>query len=390
MKKAELLMIPGPTPLPDAVRAALSAPAVGHRSAEFKEILKRVFSGLQWLFRSKNDVLLYTSSGTGAMEAALCNTLNPGDRILVLVNGVFSQRWADIAKTLGLAIETLNVPAGETPTPALLREALTQATEPFRAVMMTHSETSTSVLSPLKELTQVVRELSPESLVIADTVTSLGAADFDFDGWDLDIAVSGSQKGFMLPPGLAFLTYSDRAWKAHQQCKNPGFYFNFTRYQKAQQEFTTPYTPATALILALDIALQMMREEGLENIVSRHQKLQRMTRAGLRGMGLDLFVPDDRLASPSVTAFVPPDGVTVDAIRAGLKKQFAIVIADGQKELKGKIARIGHLGYVSEREVLTVLSALEAVLLGLGKPISAGKAIPAAIEAAQEAVPAHA
>lgn len=390
MKKAELLMIPGPTPLPDAVRAALSAPAIGHRSAEFKEVLKRVFSGLQWLFRSKNDVLLYTSSGTGAMEAALCNTLNPGDRILVLVNGVFSQRWADIAKTLGLSIETLSVPAGDTPTPAMLRDTLSKAAEPFRAVMMTHSETSTSVLSPLKELTRVVRELSPESLVIADTVTSLGAAEFDFDGWDIDIAVSGSQKGFMLSPGLAFLAYSDRAWKAHQQCKNPGFYFNFTRYQKAQQEFTTPYTPATALIQGLDVALKMMQEEGLENIVSRHQKLQRMTRAGVKAMGLELLVSDDRAASPSVTAFVPPAGVTVDAIRAGLKKQFAIVIADGQKELKGKIARIGHLGYVSEREVLTVLSALESVLTELGHSLPAGKAIAAAIQAAQEAVPAHA
>lgn len=393
MKKADLLMIPGPTPLPDAVRAALASPALGHRGAEFKEVLKRVFPALRWLFRAKNDVLLYTASGTGAMEAALCNTLNPNDRVLVLANGVFSQRWAEIGKTLGLSVEVLNVPAGEAPTPALLRSALEAGARAasFKAVLMTHSETSTSVLSPLRELAAAVRAVSPETLVIADVVTSLGATEVDFDGWDLDIAVSGSQKGFMLPPGLSFLAYSDRAWQAHRQCRNPGFYFNFSRYQKAQAEATTPYTPATALILALDVALDMMREEGLEAIVARHRRLQCMTRAGLQAMGLELFVPDDRIASPAVTAFLPPEGLTVDAIRATLKKRFAIVIADGQKELKGKILRIGHLGHVSEREVLTVLSALEATFNELGFSVPAGQGVVAALAVTrQEAVVTHA
>jgi aspartate aminotransferase-like enzyme len=297
-----------------------------------------VFPGLQWLFRAKNDVLLYTASGTGAMEAALCNTLNAGDRVLVLVNGVFSQRW-----------------------------------------------------SPLRELAAVVRTVLPDALVIADVVTSLGTTEVDFDGWDLDIAVSGSQKGFMLPPGLSFLAYSDRAWQAHQQCRNPGFYFNFSRYRKAQAEATTPYTPATALIMALDVALGLMREEGLEALTARHRRLQRMTRAGLQAMGLELFVPDEQIASPSVTAFLPPAGLTVDAIRATLKKRFAIVIADGQKELKGKILRIGHLGHVSEREVLTVLSALEATFNELGLSVPAGQGVAAALTATrQEAVATHA
>lgn len=377
MKKAELLMIPGPTPLPDVVREVLGRPAIGHRSAEFKDVLRRVFPNLRWIFRSKNQVFLYTASGTGAMEAALSNTCNPGDRILVLVNGVFSQRWAEIGKNLGLQIETLTVPNGESHAPGLLKEYL-EAQDAFKAVCLTHSETSTGVLNPIRKLTQVIREASPHSLVIVDAITSLGAAHFDFDGWDLDVAVSGSQKGFMLPPGLSFLALSDRAWQAHQNVPNPGYYFNFTRYQKAQLEDTTPYTPSTPLILGLDVALQMMMEEGHDKMILRHTRLQAMTRAGLRAMGLDLFVADDGLASPSVTSFYPPSGTTVDAVRGALKKQFGIVIADGQKELKGKIMRIGHLGYVSERDVLTTLSALETVLSDIGVDIPAGAGIAAA------------
>jgi aspartate aminotransferase-like enzyme len=391
VKKAELLMIPGPTPLPESVREVLGRPAIGHRSAEFKEVLKRVFPNLRWIFQSKNQVFLYTASGTGAMEAALSNTVNAGERILVLVNGVFSQRWSEIAKTLGIVVETLDVPPGEAHTPALLREYLqaNQGTE-YKAIMLTHSETSTGVLNPVRELTQICRESHPEALVIADTITSLGAADFSLDDWDIDIAVSGSQKGFMLPPGLSFLALSDRAWQAHQQCKAPGYYFNFTRYQKAQLENTTPYTPATPQITGLDVALQLMMDEGLENIVRRHTQLRDMTRAGLRAMGLSLFVSQDQYASLSVTSFLPPDGVSVDTVRANLKKRFGIVIADGQKELKGKIMRIGHLGHVSQRDMLTTLSALEAVLRDLGVNVPNGAGVAAAIQLQQEAVATHA
>ena len=384
-------MIPGPTPLPEAVREVLSRPAIGHRSAEFKEVLKRVFPNLRWIFQSKNQVFLYTASGTGAMEAALSNTINAGERILVLVNGVFSQRWAEIAKSLGIAGESLDVQPGEAHTPAMLREYLqaNQSTE-YKAIMLTHSETSTGVLNPIRELTTICRESHPEALVIADTITSLGAADFNLDTWDIDIAVSGSQKGFMLPPGLSFLALSDRAWQAHQQCKNPGYYFNFTRYQKAQVENTTPYTPATPQISALDVALQLMMEEGLDNIVRRHTQLRDMTRAGLKAMGLDLFVPQDQFASLSVTSFVPPNGINVDTVRANLKKRFGIIIADGQKELKSKIMRIGHLGHVSQRDVLTTLASLEAVLKDLGVNIPNGAGVAAAMQIQQEAMATHA
>lgn len=389
MKKAELLMIPGPTPLPEAVRAVLSSPAVGHRSAEFKEVLKRVFPNLRWLFQCQNEVLLYTSSGTGAMEAALCNVANPEDRVLVLVNGVFSQRWAEIAATLGLQVETLEVPSGETHAPERLAEYLDAHRKMnYCAVLLTHSETSTGALNPVRELAATVRRSHPDALVIADVVTSLGAAEFALDDWDIDIAVSGSQKGFMLPPGLAFLALSNRAWEVHRQCKNPGYYFNFSRYKKSQSEFTTPYTPATHLILGLDVALSLMMEEGLSGLVARHGRNQAMTRAGLRAMGLKLFVEDDRQASPSVTSFLPPDGLTVDAVRGALKKRFGIIIADGQKDLKGKIMRIGHLGHVSEREVLATLSALEAVLQELGRAGS-GEGLAAALRVERKAVASH-
>lgn len=381
MKKTELLMIPGPTPLPEPVREVMGRPAIGHRSAEFKEVLKRVFPNLQWIFEAKNQVFLYTASGTGAMEASMSNTLNPGDRVLALVNGVFSHRWAEIAKMLGLQVETLDVPAGEAHSPAMLQEYLEARRDTdYKAVLLNHSETSTGVLSPIRDLNSVIRQTHPNALSIVDTITSLGATHFALDEWDIDIAVSGSQKGFMLPPGLSFLALSDRAWKAHQQCHHPGYYFNFTRYQKSQLENTTPYTPATPQILGLDIALTLMKEEGLENITRRHARLSRMARAGVEALGLSPFVRDPALASPSVTSFLPPEGITVDAIRAGLKKQFGIVIADGQKELKGKIMRIGHLGHVSERDMLTTLSALEAVLVELGHTASAGAGVSAALK----------
>lgn len=390
MKKAELLMIPGPTPLPEPVREVLNRPAVGHRSAEFKEVLRRVFPNLSWAFQTQRPVFLYTASGTGAMEAAVSNVCNAGDRVLVLVNGVFSQRWAEIAKAFGLHVEVLSVPPGEAHTTGILREVLeSNQASPFKAVFLNHSETSTGVLSPVRELTAVIRQVSPDSLVVVDAITSLGATEFDFDGWDLDIAVSGSQKGFMLPPGLSFLACSERAMQAHQQCQNPGYYFNFTRYLKSQREDTTPYTPGTHLILGLDVALALMKEEGLPEIANRHRCLQRMTRAGIRALGLDLFVSNDAMASPSVTSFLPPEGVTVDAVRSGLKKRFGIVIADGQKELKGKLMRIGHLGHVSERDVLTTLAALESVLLELGVPVQPGMAVAAAEQIRQEREISH-
>lgn len=364
---ADLLMIPGPTPLPDKVRQAMARPALGHRSPEFKAILKRVLPGLQWAFQTQNEVLLYTASGTGAMEASLINTLNPGDKVLGLSCGVFSARWSEVARSLGLHVVEDVVPAGQPNLPEQLKARLdNEPGEPFKAVMLIHSETSTGVLNPVKDLVKITNDYG--ALSIVDTVTSLASAPCPVDDWGIDVAVSGSQKGFMISPGLSFLSYSQKAWQAHQQVKNPGFYFNFNKYRKAQADFTTPYTPATHLILALDEALKIMRVEGLEAIQQRHLQNRDAIRAGVTAMGLRLLVENPDYASMAATSVLPPDGVTVADIRAGLKKDFGIVVADGQKDLKGQIFRIGHLGYIHNRDVLTTLSALKQVL----KTVSAG------------------
>ncbi|XVJ50951.1 MAG: alanine--glyoxylate aminotransferase family protein [Vampirovibrio sp.] len=372
------LMIPGPTPLPDAVREVMGRPAVGHRSPEFKEIMKRVLPNLQAVFQTQHPVIVYTASATGAIEAALTNTLNAGETILVLSCGVFSRRWGDMAKSLGLVVETLNVEDGQINTvEALQTRLLADTAHTIKAVIFVHSETSTGALNDVKALVRVIREHGALSMV--DTVTGLSADAFKMDEWGIDLAMSGSQKGFMMPPGLSFLAVGERALARHQQVvQHPGFYFNFTRNLNAQAEYTTAYTPATHLIMALDVSLQMMLEEGLEAMNQRHGRLRDMVRAGVRAMGLRPLVEDDADASPAVTAVLPPEGVEAPLIRKILKDRFSITVADGQARLKGKIFRIGHLGFVGERDVYMVLACLEHALHALGHPVGLGAGIHAA------------
>lgn len=380
MNADPILMIPGPTPVPQAVLEVLARPPVGHRSQAFKAIFHRVSEGLQWIFQTRRPVYLYAASGTGAMEAALVNVLNAGDEILVLSCGVFSQRWADIAKTLGITVHLQTVPAGQPHDVDALETFLKENGSRIKAVCMIHNETSTGVINPVETLAQVVRANS-DALVIVDTVTSLGATEFLFDEWDIDIAVSGSQKGFMLPPGLAFLAASERAMVAHRQVTAPGFYFNFSKYESGVAQDQTPYTPAVTLICGLEKALEMMQADGLETIFNRHRLNRQMVRQAARALNLPLFVESETIASPSVTSIVPPDGTSVDAIRAGMRDRFGITLANGQKELTGKIFRIGHLGAIFPRDVLTSLSALEVVLHGAGYT---NAALGAGVAAAQQ------
>ena len=371
------LMIPGPTPLPESVRQALASPAIGHRSPEFKTVLKDVFPRLQQVFKTQSDVLLYTGSATGAGEAAIVNTCNPGDTVLTLSCGVFSERWAEVAESLGMVVERLTVEPGQINTVDVLKAHLAADTDKrIKLVTMVHSETSTGALNPVKELVAAVRDHG--ALTLVDAVTSLCATNFDTDGWGIDMVFSGSQKGFMIPPGLSFLSVGPRAWDAHKVVKNPGYYFNFSKNKKAQDDSNTAYTPATHLILALQQALHLMEAEGLDNLTARHHRLQQMTRAGAKALGLELLVNNDSDASTAVTSILPPAGLSVGDIRSGLKNQFGLVVADGQKQLKGKIFRIGHLGYQSDRDILMTLSALESVLSGLGHKVSPGSAVAAA------------
>ena len=372
------LMIPGPTPLPDVVREVMSRPAVGHRSPEFKLIMKRVFPNLQRIFQTKHPVILYTASATGAIEAALSNTLNAGETLLVLSCGVFSSRWADMAKSLGITVQELKVEQGQVNTVETLENALNADTEKaIKAVMFVHSETSTGALNDVQGLTNAIRQHG--ALSIVDTVTGLTASPFKMDEWGIDLAISGSQKGFMMQPGLSFLAVGERALARHQnEVKYPAFYFNFTRNLKAQAEDTTAYTPATHLIMALDVSLQMMLDEGIDAMNARHLLLRNMVRAGVRALGLSALVEDDANASPAVTAVLPPAGIDAPAIRKVLKDRFGITVADGQASLKGKIFRIGHLGFVGERDVYMVLACLEQALLELGYSVELGAGVKAA------------
>jgi len=376
------LMIPGPTPLPDEVREVMSRHAVGHRSPEFKQIMQRVLPNLQRVFQTQHPVILYTASATGAIEAALSNTLNVGETLLVLSCGVFSSRWADMAKTLGLDVQELNVPQGQVNTVEALEKALNADTQKvIKAVMFVHSETSTGALNDVQGLSQAIRQHG--ALSIVDTVTGLSASPFYMDEWGIDLAISGSQKGFMMQPGLSFLAVGERALARHQNdVKHPAFYFNFTRNLKAQADFTTAYTPATHLIMALDVSLQMMLEEGLDAMNVRHLLLRNMVRAGVKAMGLTPLVEEDAHASPAVTAVLPPKDLDASAIRKVLKERFGVTVADGQAQLKGKIFRIGHLGFVGERDVYMVLACLEQALLALGYPVELGRGVQAAQEVA--------
>lgn len=365
MKDKQFLMIPGPTPVPERALLAMAKHPMGHRSSEFSAIMKEVYQDLKWLFQTEEDVFVYTSSGTGAMEAAIFNLVNPGDKVLSLVIGNFSERWAKIAEMRGAEVERINFDWGQAVDPAVLKKRLDEdVNKEIKFVTLIHNETSTGVTNDLQTLAAMIKEHG--ALSIVDGVTSVGAIPVKMDEWGIDVLVSGSQKGFMIPPGLAFLACSKKAWAVYENCKNPSFYFNFGAYKKSVADNTTPYTPNVSLIVALRETLAMMKEEGLENIYSRHAKLAQMVRNGVRNLGLKLFVEDDAVGSNVITAIWPPEGVNVPDIRKTLNKEYDIVVANGQGKLKDRIFRIGHLGFVSERDVITALGALEATLQKLG------------------------
>ena len=371
MKDKLFLMIPGPTPVPESVLQATAKHPIGHRSSEFSAILKQVFEDLKWFFQTKNDVFIFTASGTGAMDAALSNLINEGDKVLCLAIGNFGQRWAKIAEGLGAQVEKIEVEAGKAINPEELKAVLAKdVNKEIKLVTLTQNETSTGVTNDVKTLVSIIKEHG--ALSVVDGVTSIGAMDCKMDEWGIDVLVSGSQKGFMIPPGLAFLAASERAWAVHKECKRPDFYFNWTANRKSVLENSTAFTPAVSLICGLKVALEMMKEEGLDNIIARHTKLAKGLRAALKAMGLTLFVEDEAIASTSITAVLPPEGISVPDIRKVMKNDYDIVVANGQNKLKDKIFRMGTLGFVSERDVITAVGALEATLYKLGHKFELG------------------
>lgn len=361
MEDKDFLMIPGPTPVPESVMLALAKHPIGHRSKEFSAILKRCHEGLRWIFQTKNDVFIFTSSGTGAMDSAMGNLINRGDKVLSLVIGNFGRRWAKIAKSYGADVEIMEVPFAHAIDPVALKKRLDEdVNKEIKIVTVTHNETSTGVTNPIKEIASIIK--SHGAISVVDGITSIGAIDCKQDDWGIDVLVSGSQKGFMIPPGLAFLSANERAFEMHKKCEYPNFYFNWTEAKKNYDKDTTPWTPAVNLIVALDKAFEMLQKEGLENILRRHKHNAELLRKGIKDMGLRLCVEDEKIASYAITSIYPPENVTVPEIRKTLKEKYNIIVANGQNELKDKIFRMGTLGFCSERDVLTALACLKATI----------------------------
>ena len=343
MKDKTFLMIPGPTPVPESVMLDIAKHPIGHRSPEFSSVLKEVYANLKYVFQTENDVFIFTSSGTGAMCAALENLVNEGDKVLSLVIGNFGNRWAKIAESRGAIVEKIEV----------------------------------SAANDVKTLCSIIREHG--ALSVVDGVTSVCAMPCKPDEWGIDVLVSGSQKGFMIPPGLAFLTANERAWKVYEQCKHPSFYFDWAAHRKAVQGDTTPYTPAVNLIVGLNTALKMIKEEGIENVNARHKRHAMALRAAIRALNLQLLVPQDENASYAITSILPPDGITIPDIRKTLKKDYDIEVANGQNQLKDKIFRMGTLGFVCDRDLIASVGALEATLQKLGHKFTLGAGLQALI-----------
>lgn len=359
-----MLMIPGPTPVPEAALLALAKHPIGHRTSEFSNILAEVTANLKWLHQTESDVLMLTASGTGAVEAGIINFLSPGDRVLVGCNGKFGDRWGEVAEAYGLQVEKITAEWGQPLDPAVFAEKLAaDKDKQIKAVILTHSETSTGVLNDLEAIVGHVKEHG-EALMILDAVTSLGAYNVPMDTLGIDVIASGSQKGYMIPPGLGFVAVSAKAWEAYKTAKLPKYYLDLGKYRKSTAKNTTPFTPPVNLIVALHATLKMMKEEGLESIFARHQRLTQATREAVKALNLPLFAADN-CASPAITS-VAPDRVDAEQIRSILKKKFDIALAGGQDHLKGKIFRIGHLGFVSDRDILSAIGALEVALRELG------------------------
>lgn len=379
MKDKTFLMIPGPTPVPESVLLDMAKHPIGHRSSEFSAVLKEVYADLKDVFQTKNDVFVLTASGTGAMEAALSNLLNPEDKVLSLVIGNFGERWAKIAESRGADVERMTVEFGQAiDTNELKKRLEADENKEIKVVTLTHNETATGVTNDVKTLVSLIK--SHGAISVVDGVTSIAALPCPMDEWGIDVLVSGSQKGFMIPPGLSFIAVSDRAFEVFEQCKNPSFYFNWATYRKSVRDASTPYTPAVNLFVALHTALKMMKKEGLDKIHARHKKLATALRAAIKAIGLEPFVKNESIASYAITAILPPEGISVPDIRATLKKDYDIVVANGQNALKDKIFRMGTLGFVCDRDLLAAVAALEATLYKLGYKFELGTGVKAAIE----------
>jgi len=352
------LRIPGPTPVPDEVLQAMAKQMINHRGPEFKELMNDVTAKLKTVFQTKNDVLTLTAAGTGGLEAAIVNTLSPGDKVLATSIGVFGDRFTKIAQTYGADVTPLNFEWGKAADVNAIRKAL-QADPKIKAVLVTQNETSTGVTNDLAAICPVVKEF--DKLLLVDAISGLGAIDLPVDKWHCDVTVTGSQKAWMVPPGLTMVSVSEEAWQAHAEAKMPRFYFDFSKAKSNLEKGQTPWTPAVSIIFALQVALDMILKEGLANVFARHIRVAKAARDGIKSLGLSLFA-DERYVSETVTPVVAPPGLDVKAMLKILREAHQVVLAGGQQDLSGKIFRIGHLGWVTEKDIAGVISALKVAL----------------------------
>jgi len=353
------LRIPGPTPCPPEVLKAMARPMINHRGAEFHQLINDVTEKMKQVFQTKNDLYLLTGSGTGGLEAAIVNVLSPKDKVLSVSIGVFGDRWANIAKTFGAEVVSLKSEWGTAADPDAIKKAIKDNPD-VKAVLVTHNETSTGVTNNLGAISKVVKDAG--KLLVVDAISSMSSIDVPVDKWGLDVVVTGSQKGWMVPPGMAMVSISERGWKAHAQAKIPRFYWDFTRAKNYFEKGQTPWTPAISILFALDASLNMMFKEGLANIFARHAKLGDMTRSGVKALGLAIFPADEKYASNTVTAVKGSDKVDPPKLQKVLREEYKVVVSGGQGDLTGKIFRIGHLGWVTEADIKETLDAIGKAL----------------------------
>ncbi|MBE0476867.1 MAG: alanine--glyoxylate aminotransferase family protein [Coriobacteriia bacterium] len=369
------LMTPGPTPVPAEVLLAQARPIIHHRTPDFSEALMEVVEGLKYVFETANDVLILSCSGTGVMESAFANCFRAGDTVIVARNGKFGDRMVQLAGAYGLRCVDLSYEWTEVVRPEDVASAL-EANPDARGVVVVQSETSSGVLNDVRAIGEVVGGY-PECVFIVDSITGIGAVECRTDEWGLDVVMTGSQKGLMLPPGLAALSVSEKAWKAYERSDLPKFYFDWERYRKNLEKETTPFTPPVSLVMGLVESLRMIREEGLPNTIARHSRLAEATRAGCEALGLELFAPPEGRGS-AVTPVWVPEGVDGKRIVKVMKDRYGVTIAGGQDDYAGRIFRVGHLGYFGDFDIITTLAALEMTLAELGYDFERGAGIRAA------------
>lgn len=373
--KKNYLLTPGPTPVPEEALRAMAEPIIHHRTPEYRKVFREVIASLRIVFKTKNDILTFTSSGTGAMEACVANLLSPGEKALVVKGGKFGERWEEICRAYNVDVVVVDVEWGEPLNPNLIGEELSEsAGGPIKAVFTTLCETSTGVIHDIETIAKLVGK--HKAILVVDAISGLAADNLETDNWGVDVVVVGSQKGLMVPPGLAFISVSPKAWKMIDESKSPRYYFDFKKARKGLEKFESPFTPAINLMIALRESLRLINGEGIDNVLAKNKTLAEGVRGAMKALGLELFAPT--APSNAVTAVKVPEGIDGQKLVKLLSEKHGITVAGGQAHLKGKIFRIAHMGHITEEDLLFGISSLEKVLAELDHKFEPGAGVKAA------------